>query len=112
MCDSAPSCGGPIGLQSKRIKNSDMKATSQFNNYFAHDGRLHGPRGWVAKYRNYYQWLEVDMKRPMKITKITTQGRANADQWITAYQIGYSQIGYRFVLYQDVYGNIKVSTEN
>ena len=72
------------------------------------------------------QYLEVDMLKPYRFTAVHTQGRADADEWVTSYKIQYydnataSWITYSNSSGTDVrqnnfdvlYGRLKVHTLN
>ena len=51
------------------------------------------------------------MGRYMKCSGINTQGRQDADQWVTAYQILYGSDGTRFSYVREWWDNIKVSVQ-
>jgi len=96
-------CDAPVGLQSGRIKNSQITASSQWNKHHAPWlARLHrtkrGPYigSWASRHNNHNQWLQIDFRRAMKITGIATQGRQDAVQWVTAYYIYYGYDGVFF----------------
>lgn len=96
-------CDAPVGLQSGRIKNSQITASSQWNKHHAPWlARLHrtkrGPYigSWASRHNNHHQWLQIDFRRAMKITGIATQGRQDAVQWVTAYYIYYGYDGVFF----------------
>ena len=101
-------CNRPMGLQTGAIKNSMVTASSQWDNYHAaFMGRLHwGRRGrymgaWSAKHNNRYQYLQVDFGRAAKIIRIATQGRQDADQWVTQYYVMHSLDLLRFSEYKE-----------
>lgn len=101
-------CNRPMGLQTGAIKNSMVTASSQWDNYHAAFlGRLHwGRRGrymgaWSAKHNNRYQYLQVDFGRAAKIIRIATQGRQDADQWVTQYYVMHSLDLLRFSEYKE-----------
>lgn len=92
-----------------------MTASSSYNVYHGPFlARLHRSRtgrfmgAWVARIRNANQWLQVALGRPMKLTGIATQGRADANQWVTRYFVAFSQDNMHFEYYME-YGNFKVS---
>lgn len=96
-------CDAPVGLQSGRIKNGQITASSQWNKHHAPWlARLHrtkrGPYigSWSSRHNNHHQWLQIDFRRAMKITGIATQGRQDAVQWVTAYYIYYGYDGVFF----------------
>lgn len=103
-----------MGMQSGKIKDQRIFASSEFSkNYRAQLARLnHQRRGanfgaWSAKYNNRYQFLQVDLGHPSRISRIFTQGRADTRQWVTKYKVQYSQDGVRFT-HQKYNSNIKV----
>ncbi|CAH3172634.1 unnamed protein product [Porites evermanni] len=96
-------CDVPAGFQSGRIKNNQITASSMWNRYHAAWlARLHRARrgkyigSWSSRHNNHNQWLQVDFRRYMKVSGIATQGRQDADQWVTAYRIYYSSDGVYF----------------
>lgn len=96
-------CDAPVGFQSGRIKNNQITASSVWNRYHAAWlARLHRARrgkyigSWSSRHNNHNQWLQVDFRKYMKVTGIATQGRQDADQWVTAYRIYYSSDGVYF----------------
>ena len=56
--------------------------------------------GWIAKYRNRKQWLQVDLGVVTRIKRIATQGRYDANQWVKSYTLSYSNNGIRFIPYR------------
>lgn len=83
-----------------------MKASSSWDKYHrACRGRLntvkqgHHRGAWSPKTR-YKQWIQVRLSRPTPITKILTQGRQDANQWVTKYFVTYSINGRRFSTYK------------
>lgn len=108
-------CAIPVGIQSGKIKNTAMTASSSYNLFHGPFlARLHRSRtgrfmgAWVARIRNANQWLQIALGRPMKLTGIATQGRADANQWVTRYLVAFSQDNMHFEYYME-YGNFKVS---
>lgn len=111
-------CNGAVGIQNGRIRNSAMKASSQWDkNHASWLARLHHARrgrlmgAWSSRHKNHNQWLQIDMGKSMKVTGINTQGRQDADQWVTAYYILYSSDGARFSYVREWWDNVKVSWE-
>ena len=97
-----------MGLQNGRLRNTQMTASSQWNKYHAPFlGRLHRARhgkyvgAWCARSNNRYQYLQVDFKRPVKIIKLSTQGRQDVSQWVTQYYIKHSVNAINFVEYKE-----------
>ena len=100
-------CNRPLGMRNGRIRNNKITASSSINRYFApwlgrmgrvKSGRYHG--AWCAKHRNKNQWLKVDFVRLMKITKIATQGRQDANHWVTSYYLSFSADNVHWAMYR------------
>jgi len=98
-------CTSALGMQSKSIPDSKITASSEYNaDYDATRSRLNTARqgrkggSWIAKYNNVGQWVEVEFDVGVKFTGIATQGRPDANQWVTSYRIEYSLDGH-FVKY-------------
>ena len=101
-------CNRPMGMQSGRIKNYMITASSIWNvNHAAHLARLHRRRrgryigAWAAKYNNRYQWLQVYFGGASKIIRISTQGRQDANQWVTQYYVSHSMDRVHFSEYKE-----------
>lgn len=84
-----------------------MTASSMWNKYHApYFGRLKRVRrgrymgGWSARHNNHRQWIQVDLRRIIKLTVISTQGRKLAKQWVTRYTVSYSVDCVHFVPYK------------
>lgn len=97
-----------MGLQSGRLHNRYVTASSYWDNYHApYLARLHWRRrgrymgAWSAKHNNRYQWLQLDFGKAAKIIRFATQGRQDADQWVTQYYVMSSLDGIRFVEYKE-----------
>ena len=65
---------------------------------------------WVAKYNDIGQFLQVDFGKPVKVTKIATQGRHEKNEWVTRYTMSYSQDNGVYKDYMNpLYGVVRVS---
>ena len=53
----------------------------------------------------------MDFGRWTKVTRISTQGRQDADEWVTNYRVSYSYDGIFFRNYKDNAGDPKVFIE-
>lgn len=76
-------------MESGKIRDYMLAASSSlgWNTYGTRYARLNGPRGWVTRYTNRNQFLIVDFARYTIATGISTQGRHDADQYVTGYTI-------------------------
>ena len=82
-------------MESGKINNSQITASSVWSDaseYQPWAGRLNNPNGfWHAKQARVGEWLQIDFKQKMIVTKIATQGRPNHAQWVTSYKISFSK---------------------
>ena len=102
-----PRCNKPFGMRSRRITNAQVTASSMWDkNHAPFLARLHSQRqgrfmgAWSAKQNNRLQWIQVDLRQNGRVTEIATQGRADADQWVTQYYIKFSQDAANFAEYK------------
>ena len=67
-----------------------------FANFIGNDG------GWIAHPNNRYgSWFQVEFRRWTKVTRISTQGRQDEDNWVTKYHVTYSYDGIFFKDYEE-----------
>ena len=59
------------------------------------------------RYNNARQWLNIDLGTISRVKRISTQGRYDADQWVTSYAVSYSVDNIKFYPYKEKRG-IKV----
>ena len=98
-------CDKPLGMQSGAIKDKQISASSEYNaNFGAKYARLNIVRGggsWAAKTKDARQWLQIDLGNTnFIISRVATQGRATASQWVKKYRLQYSNNGRRFQYYK------------
>jgi len=98
----------PLGLEDGRVPDPLIRASSYYNYYCGPfnarlNRRRYGRQGgaWCAKRRDRRQWLQVDFGALTRVSRVATQGRQNAAQWVTSYYISYSRNGYKFVPYRE-----------
>ncbi|KAK3734386.1 hypothetical protein QZH41_006205 [Actinostola sp. cb2023] len=96
-----------LGMQSRAIPNARITASSMWDgNHAPSQGRLYykppgGKAGsWSSRHNRVGQWIKVDLNRVTKVTGIATQGRTNANQWVTKYKLQYSLDGKSFNNYE------------
>ena len=107
MSYTAAPCNKPLGLQNRRLPDSRITASSEWNHFHAARlGRLgqvkHGRfvGAWCARHNNHLQWFKCDFGRPMKITKVATQGRQDTNQWVTSFYLSSSQDNVHWEMYK------------
>ena len=101
-------CSYPLGLQSGGVKDAQITASSIWDKYHQpYFGRLKRVRkgrnvgGWAARHNNQNQWIQFDLRRILKITMVSTQGRKIVKQWVTRYTISHSIDCVHFVPYKE-----------
>lgn len=68
---------------------------------------------WLSKFNDQYQWFQIDLKEIGVVSGILTQGRCDADEWITKYSVLYrSEETLNWIYYKDQTGNNRVRTDN
>ncbi|XP_073243651.1 lactadherin-like [Porites lutea] len=86
-------CSLPLGLESGQVPDAAFSASSMAGSKNGPErARLNGqsPGGWVAKANNGSQWLQIDLGELVRVTKVATQGRRDADHWVTQFSLSYS----------------------
>ena len=53
------------------------------------------------RYNNARQWLNIDLGTISRVKRISTQGRYDADQWVTSYAVSYSVDNIKFYPYKE-----------
>ena len=103
-CDTtAPLIGG---FDNAVVADASLTSSSDFNSQTrAVFSRLDTPRvagrnagGWAARSgRLDREWIQVDLERVKVVVSVTTQGRADADQYLTQYTVLHSLDGTNYV---------------
>jgi len=83
-------------LTASTISGAGCAATFARLNLPAASGRT---GSWCAGANNVNQWLQIDLGTPTTVTKVATQGRHDASQWITSYSLSHSLAGSFWVQY-------------
>ncbi|XP_067043371.1 uncharacterized protein [Acropora muricata] len=93
-----PDCHeGALGLENKVIPDNAITVTSQWDGNHGPDrARLNTVKSgvkrgaWSARYNDVGQFIQVDVGKIVKITKILTQGRNDLNQWVKSFWLSYS----------------------
>ena len=105
-------------MESGTIRDGQISASSQYDaNHAAVQGRLHFQangkiRGaWSARINDANQWLQVYLcSESILITGVATQGRNGyCCQWVTKYNLQYSDDKVNFRYYREPGKSIKVT---
>ena len=57
--------------------------------------------GWISQYADTNQFLQINLGKVTKVTRIATQGRYDAGWWSKTYTLAYSVDGGTFMLYNN-----------
>ena len=94
-------------MESGAILDSQISASSEWSsNHAAQQARLNFQQGggkeggWASRARDDNQWLQVDIKNTIRVTRMATQGRNGYSQWVTKYKIQYRNDGQSFTTYR------------
>lgn len=96
------------------LDNALSASTSYSANHIPQFSRLNkipasGKAGaWCTRTNNGNEWLQVSFGRETTVTQVATQGRYDADQWLTSYSLSYSVDGSHWAWYRLSNGHIKV----
>jgi len=100
-------CAAPLGMETRVIKDAQITASSEWDsNHAAIQARLNfqaggGKQGaWSARSNDANQWIQVALASFTNLTGIATQGRNGHSQWVTKYQLQYSDDGVTFHYYK------------
>ncbi|XP_029282508.1 retinoschisin-like [Cottoperca gobio] len=64
---------------------------------------------WLSKFNDQHQWIQIDLKEVGVVSGILSQGRCDADEWITKYSIQYRSVEtLNWIYYKDQTGNNRV----
>lgn len=106
-----------LGMETGAISDGHITASSYWGQYHEpYLARLHLQEAWsqfhgswAAGSNDINQWLQIDLSIEHNITRVATQGRQDANQWVTKYNMHYSANGVTFQYYTDQYGLTKVA---
>jgi len=106
---TAVPCLASLGMENRLIRDAQITASSEWDsNHAAIQARLNfkaggGKQGaWSARSNNANQWIQVALSSYTRLTGIATQGRNAAySQWVTKYQLQYSDDGVNFHYYKE-----------
>ena len=96
-------------MESGEISDGQISASSSFGaDYVASRGRLHTQvegnlqGAWSAFIPDANQWIQIDLgDQYPRVTGVATQGRSVIQQWVTKYQLKYSNDGVSFDYYKE-----------
>ncbi|XP_052800250.1 lactadherin-like isoform X2 [Mya arenaria] len=117
--DSVCQTTGPLGMITGEVQDWQITASSAYPYEWDNKCRekyarvyLENKYGWCAKYKSSSEWLQVDLGVASRVTGVLTQGRADGNEWVTAFMISHSNNAYNWYYVQDQYGNQKIFEGN
>jgi len=98
-------------MESGSILDGQISASSEYPSHnlghHAYQGRLHLQEtlqragGWSARQVDASQWLQVNLGSPHWVTRLAIQGRNGYNQWVTKFNLQYSDRGVIFQYYRE-----------
>ena len=107
----------PVGMEHGAIPDSQVSASSSLDSSQPHYARLNSQPvqrnrkgSWSAGSDNSSQWLQIDLGDQFtNVTCVATQGRQDYPQWVTKYNLQYSNDAITFHFYTDEKGQARVN---
>ena len=94
-------------MMRRTITDTQITASSELDNtHSAAQARLNSKangskyQAWSAHENDHHQWLQIDFGSSTKITRLATQGRNGFNEWVTKYNLSYSDDGVHFHSYK------------
>eukprot|EP00794_Sanderia_malayensis_P011881 gene11881-13114_t len=89
----------PLGMESKKIPDARITASSDNTHYSVTDARLNGNGAWMPLSGDSNPYIQVDFGHDLWIYSVATQGYAGRSSWVTLFKCSYSNNGktYTFV---------------
>ncbi|XP_040040183.2 retinoschisin [Gasterosteus aculeatus] len=107
-----------LGFESGSVESDQISCTSQdqyvgwYSSWTPSKARLNNQGfgcAWLSKFNDLHQWIQIDLKEVAVVSGILTQGRCDADEWITKYSIQYRAVEtLNWIYYKDQTGNNRV----
>ncbi|KAF7205016.1 retinoschisin 1 [Nothobranchius furzeri] len=107
-----------LGFESGSITSDQISCSNQdqytgwYSSWIPNKARLNNQGfgcAWLSKFNDQHQWIQIDLKEEGVVSGILTQGRCDADEWITKYSIQYRSVEtLNWIYYKDQTGNNRV----
>ncbi|XP_017566936.2 retinoschisin isoform X1 [Pygocentrus nattereri] len=118
--DCMPECPyhKPLGFESSLVTSDQIACSNQeqyvgwFSAWTPGKARLNSQGygcAWLSKFQDTNQWLQIDLLEVQVVSGILTQGRCDADEWMTKYSLQYRTYEHlNWIYYKDQTGNNRV----
>ncbi|KAL6107595.1 rs1 [Pungitius sinensis] len=107
-----------LGFESGSVASDQISCSSQdqyvgwYSSWTPSKARLNNQGfgcAWLSKFNDVHQWIQIDLREVAVVSGILTQGRCDADEWITKYSIQYRTVeALNWIYYKDQTGNNRV----
>uniref|UniRef100_A0A3B3ZRK1 Contactin associated protein-like 5a n=1 Tax=Periophthalmus magnuspinnatus TaxID=409849 RepID=A0A3B3ZRK1_9GOBI len=105
------SCSSPL---ISSLPQSSFQSSSQSSySYGAQQAKINrrdGAGGWSPMVTDREPWLQLDLRERMEVTAVSTQGRANSQDWVSRYMLLYSDTGQAWKQYRQEDGTFEGNT--
>ncbi|XP_049454052.1 retinoschisin 1a [Epinephelus fuscoguttatus] len=118
--DCMPECPyhKPLGFEAGSVSPDQITCSNQdqytgwFSSWLPSKARLNSQGfgcAWLSKFQDSSQWLQIDLREVTVVSGILTQGRCDAEEWITKYSVQYrTDEKLNWIYYKDQTGNNRV----
>ncbi|KPP74537.1 retinoschisin-like [Scleropages formosus] len=118
--DCMPECPyhKPLGFEAGSVTSDQISCSNEdqytgwFSSWVPNKARLNSQGfgcAWLSKFQDTNQWLQIDLKEVSVVSGILTQGRCDADEWMTKYSVQYrTNENLNWIYYKDQTGNNRV----
>lgn len=111
----AKMCSGSdtLGMESGKIKNQSITASSYYPQYPPWSARLRSgiSKGWYAFPYDPLPWIQVDLGKQTWLKGVATQGKMFS-MYVTSYKLAYSQDQVTWFYYRGDSDNVKVGVKS
>ncbi|KAF1386180.1 hypothetical protein PFLUV_G00115480 [Perca fluviatilis] len=107
-----------LGFESGSVTSEQISCSNQdqytgwYSSWMPSNARLNNQGfgcAWLSKFNDPHQWIQIDLMEVGVVSGILTQGRCDADEWITKYSIQYRTVEtLNWIYYKDQTGNNRV----
>ncbi|XP_030288919.1 retinoschisin [Sparus aurata] len=107
-----------LGFESGSVTSDQISCSNQeqytgwYSSWMPTKARLNNQGfgcAWLSKFNDQYQWIQIDLREVGVVSGILTQGRCDADEWITKYSVQYRTMEtLNWIYYKDQTGNNRV----
>ncbi|XP_036834919.1 retinoschisin-like [Oncorhynchus mykiss] len=118
--DCMPEClyHKPLGFEAGSVAPDQISCSNQeeysgwYSSWTSNRARLNSQGfgcAWLSKFQDNSQWIQIDLQDVGVVSGILTQGRCDADEWLTKYSVQYrTDQNLNWIYYKDQTGNNRV----